>query len=328
MIEKIKIQANFKLILLLGLIVFFIFGFLSIYMIFRYFEEINKETKHSILLILIILLFLFISSLIFSVNYISNIKVTKTNILINYLFRKKVVKIENIKQIILSEIVNYYGITVDRTKIILFDDKEINLYSFKYFSFYKLRIVLNYIKNKLLLNDELKSINFSDLDFPDRNIHISSYEKSKTINFSFLISFSGLILLIFILPIIYDVVSMKPIVISEFIISTVFILLLLILLGGNAHYFRITDKYLIVKNSIYFWKNRYIRLNDIESIVIYKYNRQFGKSIVVKTKYFENISISSDNLFEKNWIEFKDEIKSKNVLIIDNSEFNSEKIFY
>lgn len=328
MIEKIKIHANIKLILLLGVIVFFMFGFLSIYMTFRYFEEINIETKHSILVILIILFALFFSSLAFSVNYISTIRIINDKILINYLFRKKVVRIESIKQIILSEIVNYYGISVDRTKLILFDNKEINLYSFKYYNFYKLKIVLNYINKILISNGKIKLINFSDLNFPDRKIHSSSDEKSKTINFSFLISFSGLILLIFVLPIIYDIVSLKPIVISELIISIVFIILILIWLGGNAHYFRITDKYLIVKNSIYFWKNRYIRLNDIESVVIYKYHRQFGKSIVIKTKYFENISISSDNLFEKNWSEFKDEIKSKNILILDNSEYHSEKIFY
>lgn len=327
MIEKIKIHANIKLILLLG-IFFFMFGFLSIYLTFRYFEEINIETKHSILVILIILFALFFSSLVFSVNYISTIRIINDKILINYLFRKKVVKIESIKQIILSEIVNYYGISVERTKLILYDNKEINLYSFKYYNFYKLKIVLNHINKILISNGKIKLINFSDLNFPDRRIHTSPNEKYKTINFSFLISFSGLILLIFVLPIIYDIVSLKSIVISELIISIVFILLMLILLGGNANYFRITDKYLIVKNSIYFWKNRYIRLNDIESVVIYKYHRQFGKSIVIKTKYFENISISSDNLFEKNWNEFKDEIKSKNILILDNSEYISKKIFY
>lgn len=327
MIEKIKIHANIKLILLLG-IFFFMFGFLSIYLTFRYFEEINIETKHSILVILIILFALFFSSLVFSVNYISTIRIINDKILINYLFRKKVVKIESIKQIILSEIVNYYGISVERTKLILYDNKEINLYSFKYYNFYKLKIVLNHINKILISNGKIKLINFSDLNFPDRRIHTSPNEKYKTINFSFLISFSGLILLIFVLPIIYDIVSLKSIVISELIISIVFILLMLILLGGNANYFRITDKYLIVKNSIYFWKNRYIRLNDIESVVIYKYHRQFGKSIVIKTKYFENISISSDNLFEKNWNEFKDEIKSKNILFLDNSEYISKKIFY
>lgn len=327
MIEKIKIHANIKLILLLG-IFFFMFGFLFIYLTFRYFEEINIETKHSILVILIILFALFFSSLVFSVNYISTIRIINDKILINYLFRKKVVKIESIKQIILSEIVNYYGISVERTKLILYDNKEINLYSFKYYNFYKLKIVLNHINKILISNGKIKLINFSDLNFPDRRIHTSPNKKYKTINFSFLISFSGLILLIFVLPIIYDIVSLKSIVISELIISIVFILLMLILLGGNANYFRITDKYLIVKNSIYFWKNRYIRLNDIESVVIYKYHRQFGKSIVIKTKYFENISISSDNLFEKNWNEFKDEIKSKNILILDNSEYISKKIFY
>lgn len=44
-----------------------------------------------------------------------------------------------------------------------------------------------------------------------------------------------------------------------------------------------------------------IDLKEIESINIHRHFRQSGKTVVIKTKLFENRTYSSDNLLSKHW---------------------------
>ena len=94
------------------------------------------------------------------------------------------------------------------------------------------------------------------------------------------------------------------------------------------NYFIITDNYLIVKNSIRFWEKKYFELDQVESINIHRHFRQFGKSVLIKTKKFENRTYSSDNLLNKNWKEFKSELRIRNIVVLDDSIKTTKKIIY
>lgn len=46
----------------------------------------------------------------------------------------------------------------------------------------------------------------------------------------------------------------------------IFLVLLIFLTGFNYHYFKLSDNYLIVRNLIYFWKQKVFRLDNVENV--------------------------------------------------------------
>ena len=94
------------------------------------------------------------------------------------------------------------------------------------------------------------------------------------------------------------------------------------------NYFILTKEYLIIKNSIKFWKKDIHKLNNIQSIEINKYYKQPGKSIVIKTYDYKVKEYSSDNLLNKTWIDFKRNIVNKTITIKDNSNFPNRRVTY
>lgn len=57
----------------------------------------------------------------------------------------------------------------------------------------------------------------------------------------------------------------------------IFLVLLIFLTGFNYHYFKLSDNYLIVKNLIYFWKQKVFRLDYVENV---NYGKSGDRAIV------------------------------------------------
>ncbi len=327
--QSLKIKTNIKLVLISIFFSVFLFGLLSFHMFNRFIEESRTKFDIPTFLVLSFFILLLVTTTLFATNFFSNIEVNEKEIIIKNVFSKKVIRIENIKNIILSEINDSYEILVDRTRIQLTNNEIINLYSFRYQDFFKLKIILSFI-NETIKSENIKIVKLN-LDFilpQKKTFKISSYDKTKTFNFSHVLSPTGIIFYSFILMILYSFFPIESLNIYTTLQIPVLITLLILLFSNDMNYFIITDNYLIVKNSIRFWEKKYFELDQVESINIHRHFRQFGKSVVIKTKKFENRTYSSDNLLNKNWKEFKSELRIRNIVALDDSIKTTKKIIY
>jgi hypothetical protein len=320
--EPIKIKPNLKLVLAFCFFSVFLFGMLSFHMFCRVIENFEVMTLFFLSLFLILL----ITTTIFVLSFFSIIKVHENKIVMRKIFSKKTIKLADIKSTIISEAVELNGVLVDRTQIKLMNNELINLYAFKYHNFHHLKIILNHL-NKISNNENLK-IKKLNLNIKESKRKMAKSEKGKIINFSHILSFSGFVLYSFVFIIFNNLFKNENIKTSNVLESIVTLSFLFLLFSYFTNYFVITKNYLIIKNSIRFWKKECFELSEIESVNINYHYRNSGKTIVIKTKNFEVISFVSDNLLDKNWKSFKDELKHNKILVYDNSDISSKEILY
>mgnify|MGYP003420425962 FL=1 len=327
--KSIKVRANLKLVLVFSFFSVFLFGILSFHMFNRFIEESRTKFDIPTFLVLFFFIFLLVTTTLFAINFFSIIEINEKEVIIKKVFSKKVIRIENIKNIVLSEINDSYEILVDRTRIQLKNDEIINLYSFKYQDFFKLKIILNFI-NESIKNENIKleKMNLDSILPHKKSFKTNSYNKTKTFNFSHVLSFTGIFFYGLVSISFYSFFSRETLNIYITLQIPVIITFLILLFSNDMNYFTISDNYLIVKNSIRFWEKKYFDLNEIESINIHRHFRQSGKTIVVKTKLFENRTYSSDNLLNKHWESFKIELKKNNVAVFDDSDRISKRVIY
>lgn len=327
--ESIKIRPNLKLIFVFGFFSVFLFGMLTFHFYKRFIEELNTEFNLIIFLILCVFLILLIITSFFSLNFFSNIEVNEKEIIVNKMISKKNIHIEDIKEIVVSEIIELYGFLAERTQIQLINNEQINFYAFKYKDFYKLKNLLNYI-NEILKNEniKIKKINLKTVLTSNKNSKVNITRESKTYNFSSILSFSGLLFYSFFIIIFFNIISGKIKEINDILLAVLLIFFFLFLYSLNTNYFIITEKHLIIKNSIFFWKKECFEFNEIESINIHYHYKQLGKTVVVKTKKFENRRFVSDNLLEGNWNAFKRELKNNGIYTFDDSNNTTRRVLY
>lgn len=320
--NPIKIKPKLKLVLIFCFFSVFLFGMLSFHMFSRLIEDFEIIT----LLILCLLLLLTFTTTLFVIRFFSIIYVCENEIVIKKIFSKRTIHLNDIKNTIISEVVELNGVFVDRTQIKLINNELINLYAFKYENFYHLKIILNHLNEiSNIENFKLKKLNLNNKKDKKQN---HRFENGKTYNFSHILSFTGIVLYIFLFVISIKLMTDENIQISVIFGSVALLAFIFLLFSYNTNYFVITKNYLIVKNSIRFWKKVSFELSEIESISINYYEKQLGKTIVIKTKDFETISFISDNLLNKNWKSFKDELKRNQILVSDNSDIPTRKILY
>jgi hypothetical protein len=327
--KSIKVRANLKTILVFSFFSVFLFGLLSFHMFNRFIEESRIKFDIPTFLIFFIFLFLLFSTSFFGLNFFSNIEINEDKIIIKKLFYKKHIEIANIKKIVLSEIHNSYEILFDRTRIQLKNNEIINLYSFKYHDFFKLKIVLNYInKNLESESSKILKLNIESILPKKKSFKIIPNDKSTTFIFTHFLTLPGIFFYGLTLMMLNSLFNKEVTNIYNILELLFAIIFLFILFSNQLHYFTITNNYLIVKNSFRFWDKKYFDLNEIESIEIHRHFRQSGKTIVIKTKQFENKTFASENLLEKHWVAFKTVLRNKNIDVFDDSYKTSKNVFY
>jgi len=320
--ERIKILPNLKLVFISLFFSVFLFGMLSFHMFCR----VNEKFETVTFLILCLFLILLVSTSLFAMSFFSNIIINENEININKLLSKRTLKFKDIKSTTISEIVELNGALVDRTQINLINGDIVNLYSFKYKNFYHLKIILNHI-NELsnVENFKIKKLNFNTKESKRKDCKI---DKGKTYNFSHILSFSGLALYSLVFIISYNLLKSENIKINDIVQSIFLISIFFLIFSYNTNYFVITKDFLIIKNSLRFWEKKYFELEQIESVNLEKYYRQISKTIIIKTKNFESISISSDNLLSRDWNLLKNELKRNEISVYDNSSVLTRKVLY
>lgn len=312
--NTLKSKFNFKTILLFVYVIL-LFGLLSVHMFNRFQEESKFEFW-----IFLMFFILFLITTFFTLSFFETIKVNEHNIVIKNAYRERIIPFSLIEKAELSKIIEYYGFFLDSTHLHLKNGKNIILYPFKYSNFYKIKMVMNKIIN---LNE---SINIEEPEFINFKIKNSIFNL-KTYNTSHLLSITGIlfygIVLAFLLGLFKNVNS-----IESFPLFFISFFLLFFLISRDMNYFEVNETHLIIKNSIQFWKKSNFQLDEINSIEILKLYRKPGYLIVVNTRYYDNKTFHSDNLFDKEWDRFIEHLKSEQIQVLDKRNYSNKRILY
>lgn len=283
----------------------------------------NSDRDLNEIRIFIGLIFILISigMLLIVLNYFSTIKIDQISISIVSIFKTIKYPIKEFENIKISEIVEYYGFYVDRATIEMKNKDKLSLYSFKYSNFSELRKFLAVLKGE----------NFNSIKIDENKSENKTDIKEYQFNDTHIVSFSGITFYAFTICLFvgffrsYETFNISPIICLELLITLLFILFIF---TKNLNYFIITNEDLIIKNSIQFWKKDLFKLKNIQSIEIYEYNGQPGKSIVIKTYDYKVKEYVSENLWSKTWIDFKRIVGNNNIIVKDKSKLISRKILY
>ncbi len=91
-------------------------------------------------------------------------------------------------------------------------------------------------------------------------------------------------------------------------------LVLLALFMNRVHYFKMSENYLVVKNSTKFWLNHVYRISDIKEVVLEQHPKM-PVALRVITKDFKTKLYPAVSLWNKRWRGFRDALKNKNIPI-------------
>lgn len=237
--------------------------------------------------------------------------------------------IESISFINLSHISTYYEILANQTTILLKNKESIKLLPFKYSNFHIIRLALDQIQTSL------KSDNNSTIDLFNRNQSAPKSDEYipknnsnyKIYNYSHILSFNGILFYFFISVITYSSFENNNLFNQTIIVITMLAIVFIIYVP-NMNYFIISDKYLIIKNSILFWRQTSFDLNQIKEIEIKTYFRKPGRDLIIKTTYFKTKTVTSTNLTNKQWKLFNEALKSHSIKIKGFGFPHDRKVFY
>lgn len=178
-----------------------------------------------------------------------------------------------------------------------------------------LRVVLD--RADKLLKDKTKSLSSIDLgitqqDYSNAEIDFSAEDKYNGNHF---FTFNGLTFYGFLIFVGY-MISQKPMVLLTnygALLSIGFATFVLCgLLSYQMHYFILTDKFLIVKNSIWFWRKDIYPLGNIREVV-FETPHRLSTSMRVITKDFKTKLYPAGSLKDKTWKLLEDKFQSKEI---------------
>jgi hypothetical protein len=186
----------------------------------------------------------------------------------------------------------------------------------------EIRIVLE--RAKQILID--KSSTFNNLYFeiynPPNQIESIKLEKGEIFNDNHLFSLTGILFYGFLASPLYFIyiyrIPSKVNMIAPYIILSFVFLILGGLISFGINYFILTDKFLVVKNSIWFWKNKIHRIEDIKEIVIDTPQRSTICLRIINNNYKTNV-YSASSLRTKTWEKLISHLEQKNITVRDEA---------
>ena len=236
---------------------------------------------------------------------------------IKTIFGKEFYPWKTVKQISIIE--NNYQkilwqyIEEDSLSIYLKNGKSIELYSMYYKNMPEIRRYFNSKDGLSVINSYTKDVNRISKPFIKSNYKGSFIFSFNGIISIFLISLSGLMLL-------NQWPSIKPI---GFIFLIGLPLLIVSVFGFQSYYFKLNQKYLVVKNHIFLHVNHKI---DLEKVKVIYFEQKFKKepSIRIITDDYSIVSFQGATLKNKQWKSLILNLKEQDISIVDELfyEFN------
>ena len=80
------------------------------------------------------------------------------------------------------------------------------------------------------------------------------------------------------------------------------------------HYFKVSDKYFVVKNHNFFWKTKAYLLSDIDEVV-FETQGKMPNCLRVITKNFKSKMYPAGTLRNKTWLQLKDKLEQYHIKV-------------
>lgn len=226
----------------------------------------------------------------------------------------KTIYLNEIKHIVFTKVPFRYVFRVPIEGILLVDknDNETYLYDLYYSNLFKLKWILSQLidsKNNMI------STNLDNIkEYQKDKINSSEIRFEKFVDYKGLwwVTMAGLIIIFFaILP--FAITLLKggtfkmPIPVYLGMVGFFYFLF-----GYQLHYFKISDKFLIVTNHVWIWRQKRFRLNNIQEIV-FEQPDKLPVSMRIITNDFKSRLYPASSLRNKTWQELHKLIKDCNI---------------
>jgi len=239
-------------------------------------------------------------------------------IYVSNLFKKEFFSWNLISEINLvgKEIESFLWISLfeDAISINLESKKQLVLFSKYYRNMPEIRRFL-YSHNSKLIDRETSVNDYLSLEMPKKIIKDNSIY--KIYSGYHLLTFYGLtiyVLMIFLFTIIKGLYLNNGF--FGFLVGTLFFLTPILLLSRQMCYFKMNKDFLVVKNHIWFWKNKKLQINNIRLIYLESPYKK-SHSLRVVNKDFKMFLFSATSLKEVHWKILRKDLRNRKIKVVD-----------
>lgn len=307
---------------LILLVVVGIFGFIGTLSIFKVIDDLKNGipfTKTMFIVPLIFYPFLFYT-LYYLLTYFPSLTIDKEGIEVSTIFKTKKYSWTEIQSIELTgkqpHKFLFVSMPIEATTIKLLDNSKIYLWADYYRNKSELRVVLDRANNILQDNKQFGKLDFN-VNRPSFADQYVSDNDAKEFNGNHLFTFNGLFFYGWVIFIGF-IVSTKPqVFLTNYgaIISISFATLVITgMLSYQMHYFKTTRQFLIVTNTIWFWRKDIYSLSDIREVVIETPHR-LSTSLRVITTDFRDKLYPAGSLSDTTWKKIMEQLRNDRIKV-------------
>lgn len=319
-------QKSFIIILVLFLIVFYCLG---IPKIITTINQLKSNSSNDVTGIIIPLLFLFLMIYILFRfrNKFPQLTIDEKGIsLKSFLNNEKYLwnEIENIELSGKKQFGNFFDTPIEAVTFELKNGKEKYLWIEAYSNSSQIRLVLD--KARIILKSD--SLDFKNLDFKiqTQNLksEIISTEEKEVFNNNYVLSANGILFYGFIIFTLFMIFQNPKTIIENYdkllLISAV-CLILCAAFSSTMNFFILTKNHLIIKNSVWHWKNDAYRIDNIKEIII---EMPFRSPVTLKiiTNNYEIKIYQASSLKTATWKKLIVSLENQNIKVRNEVNFS------
>lgn len=312
------IQTGLILVFAVGL-----FGSFGVLSIFKVVDDLDagKPFTKTMFIVPIIFLPFAVYSIYYLLSRFPQLTIDKTGINFSTIFKIKNYQWNEVEDIELTgkqfHKFLFASMPIEATTFKFKDNSTLIFWADYYRNISDLRVVLeradNLLRNK---SKPLSSLDFgiSRQTYSDTEVGFSTEDEYNGNHF---LTFNGLLFYGFLIFIGYMILQKPMVFLTNYgaLLSISFATLVLCgTLSYQLHYFILTDKFLIVKNSIWFWRKDIYSLDNIREVV-FETPHRLSTSMRVITKDFKTKLYPAGSLKDKTWKLLREKLKSREIKV-------------
>ena len=311
---KSKKSLEFYISIILGSILYFGVSLFLFSIFFEKYRSINFESKHYVLLIFgILLFFVGVYTIYRYTKNTPNIVLEKKNIFIN----GQKIDFEDIQHISLTGKKHFpyliFCYPMEGCSILLKNGKVEFFYDNMYSNYWQIK---SYLQKVFIDKEEYKVEEIIVDNISVYNENFTTFSRSQLLNYN------GILLWSLLLPILYNLFfnEQKHLNLVGYFILSFFIIFWYVFFSWLMHHFKISNKYLVVKNTNFPWINKIYKFDDIREVV-FETRDKMPNCLRVITKDFRTKLFPAATLRDKQWLEMKKLLEKNNVQVFNECIF-------
>jgi hypothetical protein len=320
--EKISSKLSLLPNVIIILITIVLFGGIGFMLLLRFFEKLETEAK--ITWSNLIFPFLILVFIIYSIRYLiinfPKIIIDKSGIIFSTYFKNEFLNWNEIESIKITgkENQNFLFISMpnEATTLNLKNGKQKYIWADNYSNISEIRIILDRAEKLLSENKtELNSLDFK-INRNGKILNQVNYKDKIEFNGNHFFSANGLIFYGFIVFVLFMFFENPTEMIHNYKTIVLFAVGTFVcgIISSKMNYFIITEKYIIVKNSIWFWFNKTYEIKNIRELVIERPHKQ-STSLRIITKDYQSKMYQAGNLRDSTWTKLKEYLLKKEIKV-------------